>query len=74
MFVHYTGTLKEGGKEFDSSRKGEPISFELGQNRVIPGWEQGLVGTCPGEGLKLDIPPELGYGAEGNGVFYNRRT
>ena len=44
----------------------EPLSFVLGEGGVIDGWERGLVGTCPGEKLELTIPPELGYGEEGN--------
>ena len=66
MFVKYVGTLASDGKEFDSNLNGEAISFELGQKRVIQGWEQGLVGTCPGESLKLEIPAALGYGDKGN--------
>ena len=66
MFVKYVGTLAADGKEFDSNLNGEAISFELGQKRVIQGWEQGLVGTCPGESLKLEIPAALGYGDKGN--------
>ena len=47
--------------------RGDPITFELGRNRVIKGWDQGLVGTCPGQKLKLEIPSELAYGAKGAG-------
>ena len=47
--VHYTGTLESGAK-FDSSLdRGEPFSFTLGQNRVIQGWELGVLGMKAGE-------------------------
>ena len=60
--VHYEGTLTKDGKKFDSSLdRGEPLSFELGQNLVVPGWEQGLLDTCPGQKIKLEVPGELGY-------------
>lgn len=63
--VHYTGRLASNNQQFDSSVGGDPITYELGKGIVIAGWEQGLVGTCPGEEIELVIPPELGYGAEG---------
>jgi len=35
VFVKYRGTLAADGKEFDSNLKGEPITFELGEGKVI---------------------------------------
>jgi FKBP-type peptidyl-prolyl cis-trans isomerase len=65
--VHYTGTLPSGRK-FDSSRdRGEPISFPLGQGRVIRGWDEGIALLNVGTKAKLTIPPDLGYGASGAG-------
>ncbi|MBP9771921.1 MAG: FKBP-type peptidyl-prolyl cis-trans isomerase [Candidatus Pacebacteria bacterium] len=65
--VHYTGTL-ENGTKFDSSvDRGEPFMFTLGENRVIAGWEQGVLGMQVGEKRSLNIPAELGYGAAGAG-------
>jgi len=66
--VHYEGRLKSNGQKFDSSLdRGEPLSFTLGQNLVVEGWERGLVGTCPGQKFRLEIPSELGYGSAGAG-------
>jgi FKBP-type peptidyl-prolyl cis-trans isomerase len=65
--VHYTGTL-ESGTKFDSSLdRGTPFPFTLGQNRVIQGWELGVLGMKVGEKRKLTIPPKLGYGNQGAG-------
>ena len=66
--VNYTGTLLDGTK-FDSSLNPgrEPFEYTLGQNRVIQGWEIGLLNMKVGEKRKLTIPPELGYGASGAG-------
>lgn len=65
--VHYTGKLLDGTK-FDSSiDRGQPFSFILGQNRVIKGWEQGVLGMKIGEKRELTISPNLGYGQSGAG-------
>ncbi|MDZ4668134.1 MAG: FKBP-type peptidyl-prolyl cis-trans isomerase [bacterium] len=65
--VHYTGYLMDG-RTFDSSiERGEPISFPLGQNMVIKGWEEGIALMKVGDKMRLIIPSELGYGANGAG-------
>ncbi len=65
--VHYTGYLMDG-KIFDSSiERGDPISFPLGQKMVIPGWEEGIALMKVGDKIRLIIPSELGYGANGAG-------
>jgi FKBP-type peptidyl-prolyl cis-trans isomerase len=61
--VHYRGWLDDG-KEFDSSyKRDEPIEFPL--NRVIPGWTEGMQLVSKGGMIELEIPPNLGYGAQG---------
>jgi len=65
--VHYTGWLMDGAK-FDSSLdRNQTFSFRLGDNHVIRGWEEGVLGMKPGEKRVLIIPPELGYGSRGAG-------
>lgn len=65
--VHYTGLL-ETGKKFDNSHdRGSPISFPLGQGRVIKGWDEAIALMSKGEKRTLVIPPELGYGERGAG-------
>lgn len=65
--VNYKGEL-EDGTVFDSSyENGEPITFPLGQNQVIAGWERGILGMKVGEKRKLVIPPSLAYGENGMG-------
>jgi peptidylprolyl isomerase len=63
--VHYTGWLRDGTK-FDSSRdRGEPIRFEQGKRRVIPGWDAGFEGMRVGARRRLFIPYQLAYGVKG---------
>lgn len=65
--VNYVGTL-ENGTKFDSSiDRNEPFPFTLGENRVIQGWELGVLGMKVGEKRRLTIPPELGYGSQSVG-------
>ncbi len=59
--VHYTGKL-EDGTVFDSSVGGEPLSFQVGGNQVIPGFERTVIGMSPGESRTAAIPPTDAYG------------
>lgn len=66
VIVNYRGRLASNNLEFDNSYdRGQPFPVELGSNRVIQGWEQGLLGVKAGQSLTLNIPSELGYGAVG---------
>lgn len=65
--VHYVGTLTNG-KVFDSSRdRNQPFSFRIGTSEVIKGWDVGLSTMKVGGKRKLEIPPEMGYGARAVG-------
>ena len=67
--VHYTGIL-EDGTQFDSSHdRGRPFSFQLGQGRVIKGWDEALSLMSKGEKRTLIIPSELGYGSRNMGAI-----
>jgi FKBP-type peptidyl-prolyl cis-trans isomerase len=67
MFTaHYCGWFPNG-EVFDSSyTSGEPLTYPV--NRMIQGWQEALVMMKPGAEYLLVVPPELGYGAGGNGI------
>jgi hypothetical protein len=62
--VQYTGWLTDGTK-FDSNRGSSASSFDLGQNKVIAGWDEGIPGMKVGGKRKLIVPGPLAYGAAG---------
>ncbi|MBA2581777.1 MAG: FKBP-type peptidyl-prolyl cis-trans isomerase [Bacteroidetes bacterium] len=65
VYVHYTGYLSDGSV-FDSSvERGEPFTFQLGQGRVIAGWDEGIAKLKVGEKAQLIVPHTLGYGERG---------
>jgi len=59
--VRYTGRL-EHGVPFDSSRGEEALQFKIGEGRLIPGFEEAVIGMAPAETKTVRIPPEKGYG------------
>ena len=61
--VNYRGTLTDG-TEFDSSyKRGQPATFPVGG--VIKGWTEALQLMKVGSKYQLFVPPDLGYGANG---------
>lgn len=67
VVVDYVGVRSEDGEQFDTSYGRAPFPVTLGAGRVIPGWEEGLVGAQAGERLQLDIPADLAYGDQPQG-------
>ena len=45
----------------------EPIEFNVGTGKVIPGWDEGLQLLKVGEKATFLIPSELAYGKRGVG-------
>lgn len=64
--ISYVGRFKDG-TEFDSSAEGEPFQFAVASGQVIPGMDEGVIGMQVGERRLIQIPSDLGYGAEDQG-------
>ncbi|MCW3135256.1 MAG: peptidylprolyl isomerase [Methanophagales archaeon] len=59
--VHYTGKL-EDGTVFDTSTDRDPLQFTIGERKIIPGFEQAVVGMNPGESKTIKVPMDEAYG------------
>ena len=64
--IHFVGWVDEKGQRgreiYNSRMKQEPVSFVIGTDKVMQGWNEGVVGMRAGGTRLLRIPPELGYG------------
>jgi len=65
--IEYTGSF-ESGEVFDTNiGKDRPLVVQMGMKEVIPGFEQGIIGTTKGTKRKIKIPAKLAYGKKGGG-------
>lgn len=78
--INYTGRLLDGTL-FDTSREAdakaakkdmpgrtfEPLTYQVGAQPLIKGWDEGVMGQTAGSEITLVIPSELAYGARGAG-------
>ncbi|WP_435136148.1 FKBP-type peptidyl-prolyl cis-trans isomerase [Actinacidiphila sp. bgisy144] len=64
--VNYLGQIWNTGKVFDTSFGKSPYTNVIGEGKLIPGWDQGLVGQSVHSRVEMAIPPSLGYGSSGN--------
>ncbi|KAK3265015.1 hypothetical protein CYMTET_26274 [Cymbomonas tetramitiformis] len=75
--VVYSGSDVESREVFDASPADEPFEFYLGDDEVLKGWEQGMmgVGNMPpmryGGVRKLIVPAKLAYGEQGYACKYD---
>jgi peptidylprolyl isomerase len=63
VLVLYVGTL-DNGEIFDSSEMhgNNPLQITLGSGRVLPGFEQAIMGMKPNQTKIIHIPAEQAYG------------
>ncbi|MGB5717321.1 MAG: FKBP-type peptidyl-prolyl cis-trans isomerase [Gammaproteobacteria bacterium] len=67
--MHFTGWLDDAGSKgkelYNTRRQGKPVAFVIGTDRVMQGWNEGVIGMRPGGKRLLKVPPSLGYGSRG---------
>ncbi len=61
MTLHFS-VLLDSGEEIDSTRRGEPATFAVGDGSLLPGFEQALFGLTPGSDAQLRIPAANAFG------------
>jgi peptidylprolyl isomerase len=59
--VNYTGKLVDG-TVFDTCVGKSPLEFKLGEGRIIPGFENAVMGMKVGEKKTVTIPASEAYG------------
>lgn len=66
--IHFVGWVDKNGQRgkviYNSRKEREPISFVIGTDKVLEGWNLGVIGMKAGGTRLIRIPPELGYGAK----------
>ena len=66
--VHYTGT-KQDDSVFDTSEGRDPLTFLVGYQQMIPGFEEELLGAKVGERRTFTLSPDRAYGErDENGI------
>ncbi|MDF2259606.1 FKBP-type peptidyl-prolyl cis-trans isomerase [Streptomyces ferralitis] len=63
--VNYLGQTYDSDTPFDTSFGKQPFNLVVGTGQVIKGWDQALEGQKAGSRITITIPPDLGYGAQG---------
>jgi peptidylprolyl isomerase len=68
--VFYIGKLSDG-TIFDSTEEKEPFVFTIGNDEVIPGFEEGIIGMSVGETKTINIPVDEAYGLHSEELIFN---
>jgi peptidylprolyl isomerase len=66
IVVDYLGQEFGGKKPFDNSFSEQPATFQIGVGAVVSGWDKTLVGANVGSRILMAVPPDEGYGKQGN--------
>lgn len=64
--LQYTGIIWATGALFDTSWETGAVDFPIGTGATIAGFDSSLVGQTIGSRVLIVIPPDQGYGSQGN--------
>jgi FKBP-type peptidyl-prolyl cis-trans isomerase len=65
-FISWLDSNGAKGKEiYNTHKEGKTVSFVVGTDKVMPGWNEGVIGMKQGGKRLLKLPPALGYGGKG---------
>jgi len=67
--VHYTLKL-DTGEIVESSWDSLPLEFTLGEGKMIPGFENGVIGMIVGEKKTINVPHEQAYGTRNEAMVF----
>lgn len=59
--MHFAILLADG-REVDTTRRGKPATFTVGDGNVPEGFEAALMGLAQGDDEQIAIPPKRGFG------------
>lgn len=59
--VHYTGKLGNG-QVFDQTKEEEPFEFQIGEGKIIPGFENAIIGMEENEEKEVTVGPDQAFG------------
>lgn len=66
--IEFIGWLDDQGQKgreiYNSRREGRQVSFVIGTDRVMQGWNEGVTGMQQGGKRLVKLPASLGYGSK----------
>lgn len=54
--------LLDSGEEVDTTRRGRPATFVVGDGSLLPGFEEALFGLVAGDDAQIELAPEQAFG------------
>lgn len=65
--LEFSGWLEDGTSIGSTRAIGQPFQFALGEEEILPAWDEMVMLMQVGETAQFRVPPELAFGDEGSG-------